>query len=88
MREGRTRQRKELIETPAKNPSDTDKQEDDSYYPFPHWIEKYHWVVSDTTSPAAESIEEEIRQAHDLGAWIEKYPPTLKVKRDRHSAVP
>lgn len=33
-------------------------------------------------------IEEEIRQAHDLDVWMEKYPPTLKVKRGHHSAVP
>lgn len=32
-------------------------------------------------------IEEEIRQAHDLEAWMAKYPSTLKVKRDRHSAL-
>lgn len=33
-------------------------------------------------------IEDEIRQAHDLDAWMTKYPPTLKVKRGRHSVVP
>jgi uncharacterized protein (DUF433 family) len=32
-------------------------------------------------------IEEEIRSAHDLKTWIEKYPPTLKVKRARAAAV-
>lgn len=32
-------------------------------------------------------IEDEIRQAHDLDAWMTKYPPSLKVKRGRHSAA-
>ena len=32
-------------------------------------------------------IEEEIRNTHDLKTWMEKYPPTLKVKRDRVAAV-
>ena len=33
-------------------------------------------------------IEAEIRQAHDLTGWMTKYPPTLKVKRGRHSVLP
>ena len=33
-------------------------------------------------------IEDEIRQAHDLKTWMMKYPPTLKVKRDRPPALP
>lgn len=33
-------------------------------------------------------IEDEIRHAHDLKTWMEQYPPTLKVKRDRATAVP
>jgi len=32
-------------------------------------------------------IEEEIHQAHDVEAWMKKYPPTLKVKRDRPAVV-
>jgi uncharacterized protein (DUF433 family) len=32
-------------------------------------------------------IEEEIRSTRDLKTWIEKYPPTPKVKRDRVAAV-
>lgn len=32
-------------------------------------------------------IEEEIRNAHNLQTWMEKYPSTLKVKRDRVAAV-
>lgn len=32
-------------------------------------------------------IEEEIRSTHDLKTWMDKYPPTLKVKRDRVAAV-
>ncbi len=32
-------------------------------------------------------IEDEIRLAHDLKTWMEKYPSTLKVKRDRVAAV-
>lgn len=32
-------------------------------------------------------IEEEIRSTHDLKTWIDKYPPTLKVKRDRVAVV-
>ena len=32
-------------------------------------------------------IEEEIRQAQDVEAWMKKYPPTLKVKNGRHPGL-
>lgn len=35
-----------------------------------------------------QEIEDEIRQAHDLKAWMTKYPPTLQVKRGHDTAVP
>ncbi|MBI3247093.1 MAG: DUF433 domain-containing protein [Deltaproteobacteria bacterium] len=54
---------------------------------FPHLTPAQVYDALSYYSDHQPEIEEEIRQAHDLDAWMEKYPPTLKVKRGRHSAV-
>ena len=54
---------------------------------FPHLLPAQVYDALSYYYDHQPEIEEEIRQALTLAAWMEKYPSTLKVNRDRHPAV-